>query len=99
MPRYNGGMSKRTLYIVLTTVLGIMLGFLVHALAEMWAIDLIVQGGSPFGLTLTIDQWFTVHRAWSMVTLVGGAVTGFFLGKYWWRLVYIEHRHFWHKRI
>jgi len=86
-------MMKRRLYILLCVVLGLMLGFLLHSLVEVLVIDRLIASAdaAPYGLTWA--QWFHAHTAWTVVTTAGGVIGGYFLGISWWRIVYIEKRH------
>ncbi len=77
---------KQTVYLVASTILGLLLGLIAHALVEMAYLSFMaIRGGAvifyggcalPFGLQIII---------WML-----GAVGGFFLGRFWWRKVYVE---------
>lgn len=86
---------KRTIYIILAGILGLMLGVVFHAVVE----TLILRAGV---------SWFywhpTYHVPFTIVTAFGGFAFGLWLGKWWsstprplrleeWRMVYIEKRH------
>jgi len=69
-----------------STILGLMLSFFVHALIEInylhWAEShnkvITFYYSCALPLLLQISLWFI------------GAVGGFFLGRFWWRKIYIE---------
>lgn len=85
-------MSKRTLYIVLCVVLGILGQFVVHGVVETWYISLLTQDFERFSLGLSWGAWFSIHHVVSLMLLVFGACFGYWLGVYWWHLVYIERK-------
>lgn len=80
--------AKHVVYLVSTTVLGILLSFLVHA-----------------GIEITYLGWADAHQvsvSWyngcalppiiQILLPALGAIGGFALGRWWWRIVYIEQR-------
>jgi uncharacterized membrane protein YgaE (UPF0421/DUF939 family) len=77
---------KKAVYLVAATILGVLLSFLIHALIEInylhWMAnqDIIVSlsGGCALTPWLQIILWIL------------GAVGGFFLGRFWWRKIYVE---------
>ncbi|MCX6741049.1 MAG: hypothetical protein NTY61_01480 [Candidatus Parcubacteria bacterium] len=77
---------KRTVYLSASVVLGLLLSIIAHALIEInylhWALnhDRVVRfyGGCA------------LHPALQVALLVLGAIGGFFLGRFWWRKIYIE---------
>ena len=84
--------SKRTFYIVVATLLGMILSFLVHALIEIWYLKsvepTIIDWTSPLGNGLcALPIWLQIGL------FLVGAIGGFFLSRYWWRVVYVEKRH------
>lgn len=79
---------KKNVYIFLFVVLGIIFSFLVHAVVEMWYIELLTSDFNRYGLGLSWDQWFIVHHTLSVVLLVLGIVIGYFQGKHWWQVIY-----------
>lgn len=77
---------KKIIYLMAATILGLLLSFLIHALIEInylrWLasqnIIVSLSGGCALALWLNISLWLL------------GAVGGFFLGRFWWRKLYIE---------
>lgn len=89
---------KKTVYIFLVMVLGMILNFIAHALIETAYINSAIAGG----LVLT-DQGifgsYCVLPVWLQILLpLAGIIGGFFMGKTWWRMVYIQKRHFWRRK-
>lgn len=77
------------IYLAASTLLGLLLSFIVHALAEMLFIRLAENAGSQI-------TWYgscALHPAIRYTLPVLGAVAGFFTGRVWWRMIYIEHRY------
>lgn len=86
-------MSKRTIYIALFTVLGIMVSFLIHAGIEIPVIFLLVKDFDRYGLGLTWDQWYMIHHIGAILLFILGVVGGFFQGKYWWEVIYVQKKY------
>ncbi len=80
--------TKHGMYLVLATMLGILLSFLVHAGIEMVYLSWAEQQGK-------IVHWYggcALHPVLQIGLVVIGALGGFLLGRWWWRMVYIEQR-------
>jgi hypothetical protein len=83
---------KRAIYLSAAVILGILLSFIIHALIEInylnWALSQgkVVEfyGSCALSPVLQISLWLL------------GAIGGFFLGRFWWRKIYIER--FWEKK-
>ncbi len=84
---------KRIVYIAAFAILGILLQFLVHALIELWYTALLMADFARYGLGLPWDAWFLIHHIATAVLFVGGVVGGYFSGRYWWRIIYIEKKY------
>lgn len=67
---------KKVVYIILTMVLGSILGCLAYGL-----------------LSLACVKTGPVPTALFWILILSGAVSGYFISFRWWRIVYIEHRH------
>ena len=82
----NPSRLKRAVYLSAATILGIILSFIAHALIEIgylhWAESqgriVFLSGGCALPWVLRSPLF------------VLGAVGGFFLGRFWWRKIYIE---------
>lgn len=86
---------KRTFYIICFTLLGILVQFLVHAIAELGMIALLLKNFNVYGLGLSWRQWFAIHEALSVVLLVLGAWWGYTAGVKFWNIIYVEKRYGW----
>lgn len=84
---------KRPLYLILTTLLGLLLSIGAHAVLETWYLDRAAARGwtivwsSPFGIgDCALPVW--VQLSLPLVGLVGG----WSVGRIWWRYVYVDGR-------
>ena len=84
---------KKIIYITAFTVLGVLVQFLLHALIEVWYIGLLVRDFATFGFGLSWDTWFIIHAVLTILFLIGGVSAGYFSGKKWWRIIYVEQRY------
>ena len=84
---------KRNFYLLCTIILGTLLSFIVHGLVEFSVILLLVSDFETYGLGLTWGTWWHIHTVFTAVLFLCGVVGGYKLGVTWWRIVYIEHRH------
>lgn len=77
---------KQIIYLVAWVMLGIFLSFIFHALIEIWYLD--------WALKQNIFIKFYGNCALPPVLQAGifiaGAVGGFFLGRFWWRKIYLR---------
>lgn len=83
---------KKNFYILSFTFLGVLLNFLIHAILELIIIKLLVIDFDKYGLGLTWQQWFTIHYNGTIILLIAGIFFGFWQGKMWWRILYVEKR-------
>lgn len=74
---------KKTIYILLTMFLGLLLTTIAFGLFDI----------RHFNSGATDDLPGYIKIMFFLVGLIGG----YFLGQTWWRIVYIEHRH-WKRR-
>ena len=79
---------KRVVYVFLFTSLGILLSTIVHALLEMWYINLLLTDFHRFGFGLAWQQWVRIHHVAAVALLLVGCVVGYRQGIYWWHRLY-----------
>lgn len=83
---------KKAVYLFASTILGALLSFIAHAIIEIsylhWATSQnhIIAFYNGCALLPTIQ----------IALLLIGIIGGFFLGRFWWRIIYIER--VWEKR-
>lgn len=89
-----GGPSKikKFVYLSATVILGVFLSIIAHALIEI----IYLHWAESKGWAITFFNGCALFPAVSYALLFLGAIGGFFLGRFWWRLVYIER--FWEKK-
>lgn len=77
---------KRAVYLTVSTILGIFLSYLAHAVLEINYLSWVQGQEKPAVFYGACALW-----PWLQILLwAGGAVGGFFLGKFWWRKLYVE---------
>ena len=81
---------KKTIYLMASTILGIMLSYLVHAAIE---IVYLQQAGSITWYSYGGVGACALPPVVQYGLLIVGIVGGYLLGRYWWKIVYIEKRH------
>lgn len=86
-------MNKRTIYIALFTLLGIIVSFLVHAGIEIPVLFLLVKDFDRYGLGFTWDQWYIIHHVGAALLFLLGMVGGFWQGRYWWEIIYVQKKY------
>ncbi|MCH7491969.1 hypothetical protein IID19_00045 [Patescibacteria group bacterium] len=86
---------KKMIYISLSSLLGIMISYIFHAAIEISYIN-----------STDVTKWYKHLGVGSCALppyiqyglLAIGAVGGVMVGFHWWRIVYIEKRHWWFKK-
>jgi len=85
---------KKTIYIILTIFLGLLLSFILHALVELVYINIMLARGLEVQGSYFLGVGWCALPIWVQYTFPAmGIIGGYFLGKTWWRIVYVEHRH------
>lgn len=86
---------KRRLYLLLSAILGLIFSLGLHGLIELWYLSAVdpenVTWKNLSGATCALPWWLLVGLP------LAGLVSGWLIGRLWWRWVYIEHRH-WRRR-
>ncbi|MFH0955760.1 MAG: hypothetical protein V1801_00910 [Candidatus Falkowbacteria bacterium] len=77
---------KRRVYLFAATILGLLLSFIAHALIEIKYLRFALDNS----WLVSFYNSCALPPVFSIALLVLGAVGGFFLGRFWWRKVYIE---------
>lgn len=84
---------KKVIYIILSIILGILLSTMLHAIVEIFIINLLTKDFNKYGLGLSWETWFLIHSIGTIILLVLGIVGGYLLGQRWWRIIYIEKKY------
>ena len=83
---------KKAVYLLSTTILGIILSFIAHAFIEIGYLN----WAESHGLTVSFYNGCALLPILQITLFLFGAVGGFFLGRFWWRKIYVERA--WKKR-
>jgi hypothetical protein len=84
---------KRIVYYLCFACLGGLLGFILHALLELWYSKLLIRDFGRFGLGLSWADWFLVHNIVAIVLTLLGLWFGYRSGRKWWQILYVEQRY------
>ncbi|MBI2610113.1 hypothetical protein HYW53_02965 [Candidatus Giovannonibacteria bacterium] len=85
---------KRTIYLIASTLLGLLLSFIAHAVIEIFYIKYALSNGIQLENQTAFGFGYCVLPLWlQALLLAAGLIGGYLLGRCWWRIVYIEHRH------
>lgn len=82
----NPSKLKRVIYLSSATILGIILSFIAHALIEIG----YLRWAERQNLTVPFYNGCALLPVLQIALLVSGIIGGFFLGRFWWRKIYIE---------
>lgn len=81
-------MTKKTIYILLFVVLGVIVSGLLHAGVEIAFMKLLIRDFDKYGLSWY--TWQIVHAIGSITILSLGIFVGYKQGRYWWDVVYVN---------
>lgn len=92
-PRHNPPAWYRPIYLTLSTTLGIVLSYGLHAVVELWWLWYAQRKNIPITWTNHFGKGACALPPVVQYGLLAlGMIGGFFLGKFWWRWVYVERR-------
>ena len=89
---------KRVIYIILFTIFGVLLQFLLHAAIEIPYLSLLNSNFEKYSLGFSWPQLLTIHLVLTILFVIAGAAFGFFAGKFFWQKIYVEHIRYWRKK-
>ena len=81
---------KRRIYITLFALLGAIVGFLLHAIIEIWYIGRLLADFERASFGLSWRDWVLIHNVLTPLLAIAGVIAGFVQGRYWWRKIYVE---------
>lgn len=83
---------KKTIYILLTMFLGFLLAMIAHGLMEMWFLNLLFSKNivPKEYIFLGVHCFLPPYLQFGLPAF--GVIGGYFTGRTWWRIIYIEHR-------
>lgn len=80
---------KKTIYLIFSIILGLLLSFILHAGIESLYLKYAKEITWHHGCAL--PHWLSIGL------ILAGLIGGYFLGRFWWRLVYIKHKRLFRK--
>lgn len=90
--------TKKTIYIAMTIFLGWLLSVIAHGWIELWYIHTrLAEGVIPRSYHFLNGDCYLNPMLQVGLCLIG-LVGGYFMGRSWWRIVYVENRFGWIKR-
>ena len=84
---------KRYFYIVAFMLLGYLISFLVHAGIEILILSVIMGNYEVYGDSFFWWNWTLFHRVGGILLSLGGLSLGWFLGRKFWQILYVEQRY------
>ena len=84
---------KKLFYILGFGFLGLLVATLLHAVIEMIALNVIFTNPEKYYTTFWWQEWEFVHALVSAVLWWAGLGLGLYAGFHYWKIVYIEGRH------
>lgn len=82
---------KRVVYLVASTVLGLLLSIIAHVVIEKIYLDWTIKNGQTIVWYPVFDAGqCALHPAIQIGLLIVGAIAGYAIGRLGWRLVYID---------
>lgn len=80
---------KKTFYIIFTSILGLLLSFIIHAMVEIIYLNYAQKNNLIITWTFVFDQKACALPLWLIyLLLVLGIIFGIWLGFFWWKKVY-----------
>jgi hypothetical protein len=90
----NPTQLKKIVYLLAATILGILLGIIVHAFIEINYIQWVLRNDH----IISFHHLAARRPIIQSIFAIGGAFIGFSLGRSWWQMVYVENCRFFGKR-
>jgi hypothetical protein len=84
---------KRYFYIGAFMLLGFLVSMLVHAGIEIPTLALVTGEAGKNGDNIIWQHWNVIHGTFGIALSLGGILLGFFLGRRFWQILYVEKRY------
>lgn len=84
---------KRIVYYASFTLLGALIGFLLHALLEAFYLRLLLSDFPKYGFGLAWSTWESLHRLGVVTLVVGFAIWGLGRGQHFWKVLYVDQKY------
>ena len=79
---------KKIIYLTASAILGILLSLIFHGLVEMAYLNWAIGKGNEIQFYGGCGLW----PGFQIAILAAGAIGGFFLGRLWWRIIYVDRK-------
>jgi len=89
---------KRLIYLAASMVLGFLLQLMIHAALEIWYINRLLDDFERWNFGFSWAELWQIHHVLALILAFLGVAAGYQLGVTWWRIVYIEKRHWCRRR-
>lgn len=90
---------KKTVYVCLTVILGFLLTIILHVALEIIFYNYLLAAKLPVVTYYTPLYGHSLLPFSIQLTIFNfGIISGFLLGFFWWRIVYIDHKHWSNKK-
>ncbi len=86
---------KKAFYLCAFTILGGMIGFLLHAFIETLILAALLQSAFGDFVGLSYGEWAMVHGVATPLLVAIGLWAGFLQGRHWWEELYVKTYHRW----
>ncbi|MBU4370236.1 hypothetical protein KKG58_05850, partial [Patescibacteria group bacterium] len=63
---------KKAIYLIIFIILGLLFAFLIHALIEIWCINLLLKDFSKYSLGFSWSQLYLIHHIISAILFIIG---------------------------
>ncbi|MFH1597767.1 MAG: hypothetical protein ABIB97_01665 [Patescibacteria group bacterium] len=83
---------KKTIYILLSTALGVLLSFILHAVIEVMFLNWAEANNLRPEWYSLLGKSCALPLSLNIGLLVAGVVFGIWIGFKWWKVVYVERK-------
>jgi len=84
---------KKTIYIMLVMLLWLLLAEIAHWLIEIHFVNVLLSDGLVPRRYVFLGTHCFLPPYLQFSLLIVGLIVGYFTGQAWWRIVYVERRH------
>jgi len=82
--------NKKTLYITLWVITGIMISFIIHGLIEIPILSLLTKDFEKYSLGIAWEGWLAIHLVLSVLLFLLGILAGLLIGLKAWDMIYVK---------